>query len=56
MDPNACLDMIVDAIESNDWEEAYYSMVDLRAWLRAGGFPPKDSKKLEYAKRRLARG
>ena len=40
MDPDACVDLIVAAIEDEDWEEAIDHANNLDLWLNAGGFPP----------------
>ena len=42
MDPNACLDRIINAKLFNDMEELYWAIEDLLGWLRMGGFAPND--------------
>lgn len=43
MDPNACLQRFLDAIEDNEASEAYEAHLDLTAWLRGGGFEPSNT-------------
>jgi hypothetical protein len=40
MDPNACIDRIIDALIDGDLEEAREAMVDLQSWIARGGFLP----------------
>ncbi len=40
MDPNACFQLILDALETHDTDEAREHADDLRNWLRRGGFMP----------------
>ena len=40
MDPNACFQLILDALETHDTDEARDHADDLRNWLRRGGFMP----------------
>ena len=40
MDPNACFQLILDALETDDPDEAREHADDLRNWLRRGGFMP----------------
>ena len=40
MDPNACFDRIMDAIDEHDADEFHWAMRDLWQWLDNGGFPP----------------
>ena len=40
MDPNATVKLIVEAIEDHDWGQAEDLLLDLRDWMRKGGFPP----------------
>jgi len=40
MDPNACLERLLDAVETNDSEEAVEAARDLLGWMARGGAPP----------------
>ena len=40
MDPQACLQRILDALEAQDRDEFAYAMQDLADWLQHGGFAP----------------
>ena len=40
MDPQACLERFLNALEDNDLREAAEAKRDLRAWLANGGFEP----------------
>lgn len=40
MDPDACVERIVNAINDSDLEEALEAVNDLENWIRRGGFPP----------------
>jgi len=40
MDPTACFQLILDALESDDPDEAREHADDLCNWLRRGGFMP----------------
>ena len=40
MDPNACLERLVDAAVEGDAAELMAAAEDLADWLRKGGFPP----------------
>jgi hypothetical protein len=42
MDPDACLDRLLDAAVDRDPGELLAAAADLAAWLRRGGFPPRD--------------
>lgn len=42
MDPDACLDRLLDAAVNRDPTELLAAAADLAAWLRRGGFPPRD--------------
>jgi hypothetical protein len=42
MDPEACLDRLLDAATSGDADELRGAADDLAAWLQDGGFPPRD--------------
>jgi hypothetical protein len=38
MDPQACLDRMIKALDKEDYEEADYAREDLWNWIRRGGF------------------
>ena len=40
MDPNACYDLLIDALNANDWDEATEHARVLWNWLAEGGFKP----------------
>jgi hypothetical protein len=40
MDPQACFERILDAIENQDADEFTGAFEDLANWLQRGGFPP----------------
>lgn len=40
MDPNACLERLIRAILTDDFDESRAAYVDLLTWCRAGGFSP----------------
>jgi len=40
MDPNVAVNLIVDALGDHRWEDAESVLIDLRDWMRKGGFPP----------------
>jgi hypothetical protein len=40
MDPNACIQRILDAFRDGDNEELEQAMLDLFNWLKSGGFSP----------------
>ena len=40
MDPNTCLSLIDDCLETEDIEEAEEHVENLRQWLSSGGFEP----------------
>lgn len=42
MDPNACLNRILDAIMDEDWQEAHDALNELQLWTGRGGFKPTD--------------
>jgi hypothetical protein len=42
MDPDACLDRLIDAATSGDADELRCAASDLAHWLERGGFPPSD--------------
>ncbi len=42
MDPNACLQRFLGALEDNDAHEAWDAHLDLSVWLSRGGFEPSD--------------
>ena len=41
MDPDACMDRLLDAAEAEDFSEVMAAVDDLRRWIITGGFPPK---------------
>jgi hypothetical protein len=41
MDPNACLQLVIDHIVDGDFEEAAHSLSDLNQWVSRGGFLPR---------------
>lgn len=40
MDPNACLERLMNAIVADDLDEARAALADYRAWRAGGGFEP----------------
>lgn len=46
MDPNACLQRFLDALEDNDASEAWHAHLDLSVWLNRGGFAPDSAEGL----------
>lgn len=46
MDPEACLERLLKAIENEEWDEAEWAASDLCDWLEHGGFPPQKTEKL----------
>jgi hypothetical protein len=42
VDPDACLARLLDAAVAGDADGLAEVVGDLVAWLRAGGFPPRD--------------
>jgi hypothetical protein len=40
MDPKACIQRIIEAVKSEDWDEANEGLTDLFDWLNLGGFAP----------------
>ena len=44
MDPDACLSEMLEAIATNEQEEAYEHAEDLITWLDRGGFSPGGGK------------
>jgi hypothetical protein len=42
MDPDACLDRLLDAAIGGDADELREAAAELSAWLEVGGFPPRD--------------
>jgi hypothetical protein len=46
VDPNACLQRFLDALEDNDASEAWHAHLDLSVWLTRGGFEPSDTEEL----------
>jgi hypothetical protein len=42
MDPDACLDRLLDAATSSDPDELRCAADDLATWLERGGAPPAD--------------
>jgi hypothetical protein len=45
MDPNQCLNLLIDAVLEADWETAQERLDDLRHWDNRRGFPPVDPRK-----------
>lgn len=43
MDPDACMERILQAVMDGDRQEAFGAMEDLIGWLKFGGFPPRFS-------------
>ena len=41
MDPTACLNRMLGALQEGDHAEAYQAAQDLLAWIGGGGFPPR---------------
>lgn len=46
MDPNACLQRFLEALEDNDSAEAWGAHLDLSTWLARGGFEPSNDEGL----------
>lgn len=42
MDPDACLDRLIDAAVAGHAGELAWAAAELAGWLRRGGFPPRD--------------
>lgn len=40
MDPQACLQRIIDSVSDHEWGETESAFADLGAWLKSGGFTP----------------
>ena len=40
MDPTACLNRMLTALQDGDHEQAYAAAQDLLSWIDKGGFPP----------------
>ena len=47
MDPNACVDLAIDALRREDLEEAREHLINLWNWLSKDGFSPKPKKLAE---------
>lgn len=43
MDPNACLNRIIESIQDGDMNEAKFAIIDLQEWMQKGGFHPQVS-------------
>ena len=41
MDPNACLQLLISSVKSNDIDQAKDSYEDLHQWITNGGFKPE---------------
>lgn len=41
MDPQACLERFLSALNEKDYEEAIYAQSDLKTWIKGGGFEPQ---------------
>jgi hypothetical protein len=50
MDPNACMERILQAIRDGNRSEAFEAMEDLLGWLKFGGFPPRFSDEMAGAR------
>lgn len=48
MDPQACLQRIIDAAKANRLQEYINACEDLAGWLRRGGFAPKVPKRTRF--------
>jgi hypothetical protein len=46
MDPDACLDRLLEAAVNRDPEELLGAAADLAEWLRRGGVPPRDPRRV----------
>jgi hypothetical protein len=42
MDPDACLDRLLDAAVAGEADELLWAAGDLAGWLQRGGVPPRD--------------
>jgi hypothetical protein len=42
MDPDACLDRLLDAVADRDPQALLEAAADLAQWLDRGGVPPRD--------------
>lgn len=49
MDPNACIERIVDALNDSELLEALEAVEDLENWMRRGGFPPSHESAMKLA-------
>ena len=56
MDPNACLDRILAALEHKDFGEADAAAEYLIQWLRHGGFTPRRSAEIELNRAMTSEG
>lgn len=45
MDPNACLNRILDAIMDEDWQDAHDALNELQLWTGRGGYKPTDPRR-----------
>ncbi len=46
MDPNACLQRFLDALDDNEAHEAWDAHLDLKVWISRSGFEPADKEGL----------
>lgn len=46
MDPDACLDRLLEAAVNRDPAELLDAAADLAEWLRRGGVPPRDPRRV----------
>jgi len=49
MDPNACYERLIAALDEGDIPEAKEAARDLQAWITRGGFEPKWTRKQREA-------
>lgn len=42
MDPNACLDRMLDCLKDSEFDDLAFACGDMLEWLNKGGFPPKN--------------
>lgn len=50
MDPDACVNLILEALQDGDGDHAEDSAEDLNQWLQRGGFEPRRSAEIELSR------
>ena len=56
MDPNACLDLLLEALRESRYADAEVHAEDLNVWLEKGGFEPRRSAEVEISQARVDAG